>query len=193
MSEAGYVNYFDVLGLQMGANPGEVRNAYRRQMKKLVAEIASARLTEERRSHYLLEMAKLNAALFVLRDKDGRNQYLEQREELIALEKKWVETPTQDTVVCDALRREFDAKIRQFLSKYVEESMLEAGRDKECVEHSHWDHAHERHVFRILRHYRHRLYHDILERIPYSEVTPPAIDWEERAATVSALLAGEAG
>ncbi len=66
--------------------------------------------------------------------------------------------------------------------------MLDAGRDKECVEASHWNEAHERHAFRILRHYRQGLYQKILARLPFVEVTPPQIDWVERRETVSALL-----
>ena len=76
-------------------------------------------------------------------------------------------------------------------SKYVEEMMLTAGHDKECVEHSHWDEAHERHAFRILRHYRQGLYQKILERLPFAEVTRPDIDWDERRRTVLGILAGE--
>ena len=55
--------------------------------------------------------------------------------------------------------------------------------------HVHPDQAHQRHSFRILRRYRHMLYHDILERLPYYEVTPPKIDWTERSETVRGMLA----
>ncbi len=190
MSDAGYVNYFEILGLDEGAHPGEVRKMFKRKMKSLVQEIARAEITEERRAHYLQEMAKLNAALYVLRDRELRELYWEERSGLIALEEKWREAIKKDPDACDELRREFDAKVRAFLSRYVEESMLEAGRDKECVEASHWNAAHERHAFRILRHYRHSLYHEILERLPFYEVTPPKIDWEERARTVAAIMDG---
>ena len=80
-----------------------------------------------------------------------------------------------------------------FLTVYVEEAMLEAGRDKDCVDASNWDSAHERHAFRILRHYRQGLYQEILERLPYCEVTAPAVDWDERTRTVAALMAAEKG
>ena len=190
MTEDGYINYYAALGLQEGANAGEVRRTFKRTMKKLVSEIAQVEITEERRAHYLLEMAKLNAALFVLRDKERREQYETARRDLIALEQRWNEA-ADDPEASDALRRQFDGDCREFLSKYVEETMLKAGRDKECVEASHWDPAHERHAFRILRHYRHSLYHDILERLPYSEITPPQIDWEERAEVVKAIIAEE--
>ena len=190
MAENGYVNYYDILGLQEGANAGEVRRTYKRTMKKLVSEIAQVEITEERRSHYLLEMAKLNAALFVLRHKERRLQYETARREVIELEQRWGEA-VDDPEASDTFRRQFDARCREFLSKYVEETMLTAGRDKECVEASYWDPAHERHAFRILRHYRHSLYHDILERLPYSEVTTPKLDWAERADAVKGMIAEE--
>ena len=192
MSEAGYVNYFEILDLQENANPGEVRNSYKRRMKKLVGEIARAEITEERRAHFLLEMAQMNAALYILRDRETRDQYVEDRSELIALEKKWVDIADRDPEASDALRREFDGKVRYFLSKYVEEATTEAGRDKECVEQSRWDPAHERHASRILRHYRHRLNQDILERLPFYEVTRPDIDWAERSSFVKELISGGA-
>ena len=69
--------------------------------------------------------------------------------------------------------------------------MLEAGRDRDCVETSHWDPYHERHASRVLRHYRQRLYHEVRERLPYHEVSKPEVDWDERARTVAVLLDGE--
>ena len=186
--EAGYVNYFEILGLDDQSNPGEVRKTYKRKMKDLVREIAHVEITEERRTHYLLEMAKLNGAVFILRDKAKREEYWNQRIELIALEESWCAVDPSDREKGDLLRREFDGKVKSFLSKYVEETMLEAGQDKEVVEASHWNPAHARYAARLLRYYRHRLYHTILERLPYHEVTPPSIDWDERAATVDGLL-----
>lgn len=197
--QEGYVNYFEVLGVPEDAKPGEVRREYKRRMKDLVGEIARVEITEERRTHYLLEMAKLNAALLVLRDTEMRDAYWKGRQALIELEGRWRSAADASSgkassegerAELDNLRREFDGKLRAFLARYVEELMLEAGRDKECVEASHWDPAHERHAFRILRHYRHTLYHKILERLPYAEVTPPQIDWDERRRTAAALLAG---
>lgn len=191
--EAGYLNYFEILELDDQANPGEVRKTYKRLMKHLVREIARVEITEERRSHYLREMAKLNAAVYILRDKGKREQYWNRRSELIALEEAWRAADQSDRDKCDALRREFDGKVKSFLSKYVEETMLEAGQDKEVVEASHWNPAHARYATRLLRHYRHRLYHAILERLPYHEVTSPSIDWEERAATVKQMMAAGRG
>ncbi len=188
-SDKGYVNFYDVLGLTENANPGEARKTYKKKMKNLVSEIASVEITGERRAHYLLEMAKLNAAIYILRDKDKREEYGSLREELIDLEEEWRAAPDADTERRDALRKAFDGKVRHFLSTYVEEAMLEAGRDKDCVDASHWDLAHERHATRMLRHYRHGLFQDILERLPFSEVTLPEVDWEERARTVDALIA----
>ncbi len=67
--------------------------------------------------------------------------------------------------------------------------MLEAGQDKEIIEASHWNIYHTRYATRLLRHYRHRLYHDILERLPYHQVTEPRIDWSEREKAVADMLA----
>ena len=66
--------------------------------------------------------------------------------------------------------------------------LLAAGQDKECVENSNWDAAHTRHASRILRFYRNDLYQKILERLPYAEVTPPSVDWDERRKFVAAAL-----
>lgn len=189
MSDKGYVNYFEVLGLKETANPGEVRKTYRRLMKRLVGEIAEAQITEERRAHFLLEMAKQNAALYVLRDLGKREEYWRARGDLIDLEEKWRLAAENNHEEAETCRKQFDGKVRDFLSRYVEEATLEAGRDKECVEASHWDAAHERHASSLLRHYRHRLYQDILERLPYHEVTRPVIDWEERARAIEGLVA----
>lgn len=192
MPDSGYINYYTILGLDSSANPGEVRKTYKRKMKQLLAEITRQEITEERRAHFLLEMAKLNAAVYILRDKDRRDEYWQQREDLIQLEEKWRGLGEDDPDANDRMRRDFDNRIRTFLSKYVEEATLEAGRDKECVETSQWSPAHERHATRILRHYRHNLYQDILERLPYTEVTRPEIDWDDRAAFVTGVLHPEA-
>ncbi|MCP4644863.1 MAG: hypothetical protein GY851_30755 [bacterium] len=187
---AGYVNYFDVLGVGEDAKPGEVRRVYRRKMKELVGEIARVEITEQRRAHYLLEMAKLNAALFVLRDADQRETYWNARAELIELERQWCEADAMTSPEAETHRRAFDARVRDFLSKYVEELMLTAGHDRECVGESHWDAAHERHAFRILRHFRQGLYQEILERLPYADVTQPNIEWDERDRWVASVLKG---
>lgn len=189
MPDKGYVNYYEVLGVPEGAQPGEVRKTYKREMKRLVQEIASQEITEDRRSKYLLDMAKLNAALYILRDKDRRDDYWNLRNELMELEARWRNDTGQDPAKDDQYRRQFDSKVKKFLSAYVEEAVLEAGRDQECLEASHWDEAHQRHAFRILRRYRHMQYHDILERLPFYEVTTPKIDWNERAETVRGILA----
>jgi hypothetical protein len=197
MADKGYVNYFEILDLDEEAKPGEVRKGYKRKMKDLVLEISRAEITEDRRGRYLLEMAKLNAAFYVLRDSDKRNRYWQERQEAMALEDTWREAAqkggenargAEALRAPDAARRGFERKLRDFLTHYVEEAMLEAGRDKECVEASHWDAAHERHASRILRHYRQSAYQEILERLPYWDVTPPRVDWDERRRTVAALL-----
>lgn len=187
-AEAGYINFFELLGLEPEARTGDVRKQYRKLMKNLVMEIAATEITEEKRDRYLLTMAQYNAAFLILRNNELRDIYWKERSELIALELRWREAVSAGADNAESLRREYDRRLRDFLSRYVEETMLEAGRDKECVEASHWDAAHERHATRILRHYRHRLFHTILERLPYVQVTPPAIDWDERARTVQRLL-----
>lgn len=189
--QEGYVNYFEILGLDETARPGDVRKNYRSMMKDLVWEIGRVEITEDKRAKYLLDMAKLNAAFYILRDNATREAYWTARRDIIRLEETWRDAADKDDSGADTLRRTFDARLRHFLSRYVEEAMLEAGRDKECVEASNWDPAHERHASRILRHYRHTLYRQILERLPFWEVTPPRIDWEERSRVVAEILKGE--
>lgn len=195
MSDKGYVNYFEVLALPEDAKPGEARKNYKRMMKNLVMEIARVEITEEKRQHYLLEMAKLNAACFVLGVTERRDRYWQDRQDVMALEEEWREAASQTgdeaAARADGLRRSFERKVRDFLSRYIEEAMFQAGRDKECVEASHWNAAHEAHASRVVRHYRQRAYQEILERLPYHDVTPPKIDWTERCRTVAAILAGK--
>lgn len=192
MTDDGYINYFEVLGLDEDCKPGEVRNSYKRLIKKLLAEIGRTRITDSRRDAFLLDIARHNAAFYILRDNALRNQYIEDRARVIALEAQWHKAVEEKADSVDACRREFDAALRHFLSRYLEELVLEAGRDKECVEASRWSRAHERHASRVLRHYRQRLYHEIHERLPYYEITPPQVDWDERKALVSKTLQGSA-
>jgi hypothetical protein len=191
MSEEGYVDYFSILGLDESAKPGEVRNSYKHKMKELVQEIARVEITEDRRARFLLDMAQLNAAFYLLRETETRDAYWNARKDVIDLEDQWRTAVESSSPDADTLRRTYDSRLRHFLSRYIEEAMLEAGRDKGCVEASNWDAAHERHASQILRHFRQSLYQQILERLPYSEVTPPKIDWEERARTVAAILREE--
>ena len=188
MPDKGYVDYLEILELDESARPGDVRKNYKRLMKDLVMEIARVEITQERRDRYLLDMAKLNAAFYILRDNASRDIYWELRKEVMLLENEWRDAVDAGVSDTNALRRTYDAKLRHFLSRYVEETMLEAGRDKECVEASNWDAAHERHASRLLRHYRQSLYQQVLERLPYFEVTPPCIDWDERSRTIAAIL-----
>ena len=184
----GYINYFEILGLNEEARPGEVRKVYRRRMKELVGEIARVEITQQRRARYLLEMAKLNAALLVLRETDTREAYWSERQALIDLEQKWRDAVANNDAEAEMLRRQYDGRLHSFLSKYCEEWMLAAGQDKECVEHSNWDAAHTRHASRILRFYRNELHRKILQRLPYADVTAPSIDWEERRKFVASAL-----
>ncbi|MBI2431393.1 MAG: J domain-containing protein [Candidatus Hydrogenedentes bacterium] len=193
MSEQGYINYFEVLDLPVDCKPGEVRKNYKKLMKDLVIEIAKAAhegMTDDKRDKYLLDMARLNTAFYILRDNDRRERYVQDRDKVIALEDQWRASVNEQRDDQESLRRAYDAAVRHFLATYMEEYMLEAGRDAECVEASRWDLAHERHASRVLRHYRQRLYNEIHERLPYFQITPPAIDWSERSRTISAILAG---
>jgi hypothetical protein len=193
VDEAGYINFYDIMGLKDNANSGEVRNTYRSKMKALRQEIDRSRdtMTGDRRAQFTLNMAKLNAAVLVLRDTARREAYWNERQSLMELEMRWREAAARDPdpEKTDSLRREFDGRVRSFLSKYVEETMLEAGQDKEVAEASGWNILLSRYALDLLRHYRHLLYHDILERLPYHEVTTPDLDWAERAKSVADVLA----
>jgi curved DNA-binding protein CbpA len=197
MCEQGYVDYFAVLELEPECKPGEVRKNYKKMMKDLVIKISKVAqgegLTDNTRDHYLLDMARLNTAFYILRDNERRERYVADRQRLIALEEEWREAIEQKRDTTETLRRAYDSAVRHFLTTYMEELMLEAGRDAECVEASRWDPAHERHASRVLRHFRQRQYHEIHERLPYYLVTKPQIDWDERARTVSAILAEKGG
>jgi len=193
MTEQGYIDYFQVLDLPHDCKPGEVRKTYKAKMKDLVIEIARTAkegMTNDKRDRYLLEMAKLNTAYFILRDNERRERYEQDRARVIALEEQWRIAVQEQSQEQEPLRRAFDAAVRHFLSTYMEESMLEAGRDPECVEASNWDPAHERHASGVLRHFRQRLYHEIHERLPFYLVTRPQIDWAERSTTVANILSG---
>lgn len=194
MNEAGYINYFEILGLAEDANPGEVRNTYRKKMKALRDSVRDA-TTEDKRSQFILDLAKLNAAVYILRDQAKREAYWTERKSLMELEQRWTEQAGKapDPETTDGLRREFDTRARYFLSKYVEETMLEAGLDKEVAEASGWNIFYARYALKLLRHYRHLLNHEILERLPYHAVTTPSIDWDERRKTVGMLLDAKAG
>lgn len=191
MSEQGYVDYFEMLGLGHDCKPGEVRKNYKKLMKDLVIAISKAaqsEMTDAKRDQFLLDMARLNTAFYILRDNERREKYEADRERVIQLEDEWREAIEQKRESAEPLRRAYDAAVRHYLTTYMEELILQAGRDQECVEASNWDLAHERHASRVLRHYRQRQYHEIQERLPFFQVTTPQIDWEERARTVSALL-----
>jgi len=193
MPEEGYIDYFDVLGLDDTCKPGEVRKVYRKQMKSLLMEIHNSRgaLTPERRDAYLLDLARHNAAYYILRDQVRRDRYVADRAEVIQLEDAWRKLAGQEGPELDRARRAYDGALRHFLSTYLEEYMLEAGRDPDCVEASNWDLAHERHAGRVLRHHRQRLYHEIHQRLPYALVTEPAVDWQQRRAFAVAVIAGK--
>jgi len=193
MSDQGYINYFSVLELEEDCKAGEVRKHYKKKMKSLIMEIGRVEITQERRDKYLLDLATHNASFYILRDNGRRQQYIEDRKNVMELEEAWRDVVESESEERDTLRRKFDGALRDFLSTYMEELMLEAGRDVECVEASRWDIAHERHASRVLRHYRQRLYHEIHERLPFHEVTKPVVDWGERRETVAAILAGGVG
>lgn len=188
MSDQGYINYFDILGVSESAKIGEVKNAYKKVMKQLLMEIGRTTITDSRRDAFLLDIARLNAAYYILRDNARRQQYVDDRAAVVQLEDEWREAVQNETDAADQLRRAYDAALRHFLSTYLEELVLEAGRDRECVEASRWSRAHERHASRVLRHYRQRIYHEIHERLPYYQITAPEIDWEERSRFIAQSL-----
>jgi len=189
-SDSGYVDYVAVLGLDPEFKPADVRRVYRKKMKDLLDEISKIQLTEEKRNRYLLALAQLNAAFYILRDNERSTKYLADRVHVMQLEQEW-QAAAGDPEASDRMRRQFDGTLRDFLSVYMEELMLEAGRDPECVEQSNWDAAHERHASRVLRHHRQQLYHEIHERLPFYDITQPQIDWERRVQFVTSMLAGE--
>ena len=189
MSDQGYIDYFDALGVSDTAKIGEVKNTYKKVMKQLLMEIGRTTITDSRRDSFLLNIARLNAAYYILRDNDRREQYVDDRAKVVDLEQQWRDAVEKGTDTADGLRRAYDGALKHFLSTYMEELMLEAGRDRECVEASRWSRAHERHASRVLRHYRQRIYHEIHERLPYYQITAPEIDWDERAKLVSQTLA----
>lgn len=189
MSAEGYIDYFKTLDIEPTANPGEVRKGYKRLIKELLAELSQARMSEQSRNAYLLRMAQLNAAFYILRDEDRRKRYVEDRDRAIQLEQEWGVAVESNADSAESLRRQYDGALRHFLSTYMEELMLEAGRDPECVEASGWDYNHERHAGRVLRQYRQRQYHQIHERLPYYDITRPQLDWTERARVAASLVA----
>ena len=190
MEDTGYVDYVALLGLEEDFKPADVRRVYRKKIKDLLIEISQIRVTEEMKNRYLLAIAQMNAAFYILRDKDRCERYLEERRQVMALEAEWREK-AGDPAESDRLRRAFDQALLAFLSTYMEELMLEAGRDHECIENSNWDAAHERHASRVLRHYRQGLYVQIHERLPFYDITEPRVDWAEREAFVARVLAKE--
>ncbi len=185
--DLGYIDYRVVLELSDGYKPADVIRNYKKKMKRLIVEISEHTDSEEKRSQYLLTMAHLNAAFYILRDKSRGECYLREREELIHLEEQWRDSAAS-AEASDKLRRKYDQALRNFLARYMEELVLEAGRDADCVENSGWHAAHERHAARVLRHYRQQRYHQIHERLPYYEVTPPRVSWEERQQFIQRLV-----
>lgn len=194
MNQQLYIDYFSILGLTEDSKPGDIRKNYKKIMKDLLFEIHNfASLTPAQLDEYLLKMAMLNAGFYILRDDERRHNYITHRKKVIELEQKWREAAEQnpDSQETDRLRREYDRALQDFLTKYMEELVLEAGRDKECVETSNWDPFHERHASRVLRHYRQKIYSQIHERLPYYDVTKPQIDWDERKKLVTAIVRKE--
>ena len=186
--DSGYIDYRKVLELSDTYKPADVIRTYKKKMKNLVIEISQSKVTQEQRDQYLLLMAQLNAAFYIFRDRQRGETYLRDRDEVIQLETEWRQV-AGDVEKSDMMRRRYDQALRGFLAKYMEELVLEAGRDPDCMEQSGWDAAHERYAGRILRQYRQQRYHEIHERLPYYEISPPSIDWRERAAFVDSLLA----
>ncbi len=186
--QSGYIDYRTVLELPDNYKPADVIRTYKKKMKRLVIEINDKKIDREQEEQYLLLMAQLNAAFYILRDRQRGEAYLQERDAVIALEQEWRAVAEDDPAQSDTLRRRYDQVLRNFLAKYMEELVLEAGRDPDCMEHSGWDAAHERLADRVLRQHRQQCYHGIHERLPYYEITPPVIDWEERAVFVDHVI-----
>jgi hypothetical protein len=187
--DLGYIDYRTLLDLQDHYKPADVIRTYRKKIKQLMVQISEDKTAEDHQDRYLLLMAELNAAYYILRNRALGEQYIQEREEVVALEKEWRALDTADPGF-DALRRRYDQALRSFLARYMEELILEAGRDPECVEHSGWGPAHERLAGRVLRQFRQQRYHEIHERLPYYDITEPQVAWEERSRFAAALISG---
>lgn len=185
--DLGYIDYRTLLELQESYKPADVIRTYRKKMKQLMVQISENKDADEHRDRYLLQIAELNAAYYILRNKELGTQYIEEREALMALEKEWAALDSEDPSF-DTLRRHYDQSLRAFLARYMEELILEAGRDPECVENSGWSPAHERFAGRVLRQFRQQRYHEIHERLPYYDITEPEVDWEERVRFAATLI-----
>lgn len=185
--DQGYIDYRTLLELQESYKPADVIRTYRKKMKQLMVQISENKDADEHRDRYLLQIAELNAAYYILRNKELGTQYIEEREALMALEKEWAALDSEDPSF-DTLRRHYDQSLRAFLARYMEELILEAGRDPECVENSGWSAAHERFAGRVLRQFRQQRYHEIHERLPYYDITRPEVDWEERVRFAATLI-----
>ncbi len=188
--DLGYIDYRRVLDLPEQYKPADVIRSYKKRMKQLMIEISDNEHAQERQEAYLLLIAQLNAAFYILRDRERGETYLRAREEVIQLEEDW-RNANNNPADEDKLRRRYDQALRDFLALYMEEYVLEAGRDPECVEHSGWNSAHERHAGRIVRQNRQQCYQIIHERLPYFEISPPEISWEERAGFLDSVLKGD--
>ncbi|MFA7692945.1 MAG: hypothetical protein GX117_03245 [Candidatus Hydrogenedentes bacterium] len=190
-TDLGYTDYREVLALPERYKPADVIRNYKKSIKQLRIEISENEQADDLRDHYLLLIAQLNVAFYILRDRQRGEEYLQQREELIALEETWRSVAATGSMEeQDRARRSYDQSLRNFLAKYMEEYLLEAGRDPDCMEHSGWNSVYERLAGRVFRQYRQQRYHEIHERLPYFEVSTPTIDWEQRADFVATLLEG---
>ena len=188
--DLGYVDYREVLILPELYKPADVIRNYKKRAKQLLIEISEDQKAAEKQDQYLLQMAQLNAAFYILRDRQRGETYLREREEVMGLENEWRSLAEKGGGEEDAMRRRYDQALRNFLAKYMEEFVLEAGRDPECVENSNWSSVHERLAGRILRQYRQQRYQEIHERLPFFEISQPEIDWEDRNRFVEELLKG---
>ena len=75
----GYIDYFAVLGLDDTCKPGEVRKNYKQEMKNLLIEISRTQITPDQRDKFVLDLAMLNAAFYILRENDLRERFAEDR------------------------------------------------------------------------------------------------------------------
>ena len=110
-SDSGYVDYVAVLGLDPEFKPADVRRIYRKKIKDLLIEISQVQVTEERRNRFLLGIAQLNAAFYILRDRDRCEKYLAERARVMQIEEDW-RAQADKTEASDKYRRQFDQALR---------------------------------------------------------------------------------
>ena len=188
-TDDGYINYFHVLQLDEDCKSGDVRNSYKRLTKSLLMEISRTQITD-RRDAFLLEIAMLNAAFYILRDNDLREKYQADRANVIALEEAWQNAACNTPESVDGHRRRFDAALRHYSPLHG--GTRPGGRARQGMRRGQPLEPRPRAPRQPRASpLRQRRYHEIHERLPYYEITEPQVDWEERRALVQSSLTHE--